>query len=70
MLIERDIDRSWVERAAKSPDEIELDPSRANTIRAFLSIAERDSRVLRVVYSKDEDEIRVMTAFFDRARRR
>ena len=37
--------------------------------RAFRPIAERQGRVLRVVYTLDNNEIRVVTAFFDRARR-
>jgi hypothetical protein len=69
MLAERGIDREWIERTIREPDEIEPDPSRANVIRAFRSIPERNGRVLRVVYSTSADQIRVITAFFDRARR-
>jgi Domain of unknown function (DUF4258) len=70
MLIERNIDREWVERAIRQPDIIESDPTRHDVHRAFRAIAEHNGRVLRVVYSSSEDKIRVITAFFDRARRR
>ncbi len=51
MLAEREIDRGWVERTVKEPDEMEPDPNRAQVVRVFRSIPERDGRVLRVVYS-------------------
>lgn len=70
MLAERGIERGWVERTIGEPDTIEPDGARANVTRAFRSIPEREGRVLRVVYSMNDDEIRVITAFFDRARRR
>ena len=69
ILAERDIDRDWVDRTVREPDEIEPDLERGN-FRAFRAIPERDGRVLRVVYSIGNDQIRVITAFFDRARRR
>jgi hypothetical protein len=68
MIAERGIDRSWVERAVNEPDAVETDPARDNVFRAFRSIEERQGRVLRVVYSRGENEVRVITAFFDRAR--
>ena len=70
MLAERGIDRNWVERTINQPDAIEPDTARADVTRAFRSIPERDGRVLRVVYSTTDEQIRVITAFFDRARRR
>lgn len=70
MLVERDIDREWVEAAVNLPDFAEPDPSRPNVIRAFRKIAEHDNRVLRVVYAADGDVLRVITIFFDRGRSR
>ena len=70
MLAERRIEREWVDRTLHRPDEVRTDLTRENTLRAFRSIPERDGRVLRVVYSQDETEIRVITAFFDRAKTR
>jgi Domain of unknown function (DUF4258) len=70
MLVERDIDRDWVDRTIRMPDEIEPESASKNIFRAFRSIPERDGRVLRVVYSQTNDRIRVITAFFDRAKPR
>jgi hypothetical protein len=70
MLTEREIEREWVDRTIHQPDEVSADSTRENVFRAFRSIPERSGRVLRVVYSQGESEIRVITAFFDRARRR
>jgi hypothetical protein len=69
MLTERNIERDWVERAVTDPQSVEPDPSRDNVFRAFHTIAEREGRVLRVVYTLRNGEIRILTAFFDRARR-
>ena len=70
MLAERDIERDWIERTIREPDELGPDPSRANVVRAYKSIPERGGRMLRVVYSTSGGQIRVITAFFDRAKRR
>ena len=70
MLTEREIERGWVERTLKEPDEMEPDPNRANMVRVFRAIPERGGRVLRVVFSTAGDQTRVITAFFDRAKRR
>lgn len=70
MLAERGIERGWVERTINEPDESKPDHARPNVTRAFRPIPEREGRVLRVVYSTSDNEIRVITAFFDRARRR
>jgi hypothetical protein len=70
MLIERTIEREWVDRTINEPDIIEPDTSRANVFCAFRAIPERQGRVLRVVYFRSDDQIRVITAFFDRAARR
>ena len=70
VLGERDINREWVDLAVNEPDVIEPDPKRENVFRAFRVIPERQGRVLRVVYTSHANDIRVITAFFDRARRR
>ena len=69
MLVERNIDRSWVEAAIHSPEALEDDPSQPGALRAFRRVAERDGRYLRVVYIQENDNVRVLTAFFDRGRR-
>jgi hypothetical protein len=70
MLEERNIDRAWVERALSEPDLVEPDPKLENVVRAFRAIPERGGRVLRIVYSVRSDQILVITAFFDRAKRK
>ena len=69
MLVERGIERDWVVRTVREPEEVEPDPLRENVFRAFRSVPERDGRVLRVVYSVNENELRIVTAFLDRTRR-
>lgn len=69
MLAERSIERVWVERTILEPSEIEADTEHGS-VRAYRTIPEYGGRVLRVVYSENEDEIRVITVFFDRAKRR
>jgi hypothetical protein len=69
MLVERDIEREWIDRTVNEPDAVEPDPQRESLFRAFRAISERNGRVLRVVYSLNENKIRVITAFFDRTRR-
>ncbi len=70
VLAERGIERAWIERTLNEPETIERDLSGAGTYRAFRAIAERGNRVLRVVYTQSGDDVRIITAFFDRARRR
>jgi hypothetical protein len=65
MLSERNIERAWVEAALDQPDWTEMDPS-PDRHRAFKAVPEARSRILRVVYVDAPEEIRVITAFFDR----
>jgi hypothetical protein len=69
MLIERRIDRSWVEETIRNPEALEDDPAQAGAFRAFRRIPERDGRYLRVAYVQENEKVRVLTAFFDRGRR-
>lgn len=70
MLAERGIERHWVQRAIENPDETEFDPVYPEAIRAFRAVPENGGRVLRVVYIRDGSDIRIITAFFDRSRRK
>jgi hypothetical protein len=70
MLVEREIDPSWVEIAIREPDAVEADPKRADVLLAFRRIPERGGRILRVAYVPAGDTVRVLTLFFDRTRRR
>lgn len=70
MLLERQIERRWVEETVRNPDTMETDPHQPMVNRAFRRIPERENRVLRVAYVETRDEIRVVTLFFDRKKRR
>ena len=69
MLAERNIRQEWLERTIRSPKLVEPDPLRPGVLRAFRRIPERDNRVLRVVYVRRTDTVRVITVFFDRRAR-
>jgi len=66
----RDIERSWVERTVMAPDETEPDPKYPERTRAFREVPECGGRILRVVYVRDGETIRIVTVFLDRGRRR
>lgn len=70
MMAERSIERAWVERTLVEPEAVEPDPVRNDIIRAFRAIPERNGRVLRVVYAASGEQMRIVTVFFDRTRRR
>lgn len=70
MLSERGIEREWVERTVIAPDHLENDPRHADTLWSFRAIPERGGRFLRVVHKLEGNEIKIITAFFDRAKRR
>jgi hypothetical protein len=70
MLAERNIERQWIENTIRNPEAIEPDPTRPGVFSAFRSIPERGGRVLRVVYAAAGTTVRIITAYFDRTRRR
>jgi hypothetical protein len=70
MLEERGIERGWVRRTIDYPEEIEPDPLYLEAMRAFRAVPENGGRVLRVVYIRDATGVRIITAFFDRSRRK
>lgn len=70
VMEERQVLPEWVERTVEGPDAQEPDPTDPALTRAFRAIPERDGRVLRVVYAQEPDAVRIITAFFDRGRRR
>jgi uncharacterized protein DUF4258 len=70
MLVEREIDRSWVVATITSPEAIEADARRPGVVRAYRRIPERGNRFLRVAYVPIENSARVLTVFFDRRRKR
>jgi hypothetical protein len=57
---------AWIERALTQPDWKEPDPAKPGLMHAFVHVAERDHRVLRVVYNSMVHPVRVITVYFDR----
>jgi hypothetical protein len=70
VLAERQIDLAWVRAVLASPQRTEADRHDPRLQHALGTIAERDGRILRVVYTVGEEPVRVVTAFFDRRERR
>jgi Domain of unknown function (DUF4258) len=69
MLVERRIQRAWVEKTVLTPERTEVDPKKSHLRRAYRRIPERGGLWLRVVYDRANDSIRIVTVFFDRGRR-
>jgi hypothetical protein len=70
VIVERGLDRSWIERAVRKPEWSRPDPNRAGVELKFRTIPEFGGRTLRVACSENDEEIRVLTVFFDRNARR
>jgi hypothetical protein len=51
------------------PEWTEPDAAKPGVMHAFLRIAERNHRVLRVVYNRSVRPVRVITVYFDRRMR-
>ena len=69
-IFERELDLSWIERTARNPEWTEPDPNRPGVERRFCIIPEFGSRILRVACLETDDEIRIVTVFFDRDARK
>jgi Domain of unknown function (DUF4258) len=67
VLRERDISVEWVQRVLTHPQLRLPDAEDPDLFHALAPIAEREDRVLRVVYNGTIDPWRVVTAYFDRA---
>jgi hypothetical protein len=69
MLVERRLQRTWVELTITKPERVESDPNRPHLFRAFRQVPERAGLWLRVVYESVGDTAKVITAFFDRGQK-
>ncbi|HEY8566878.1 MAG TPA: DUF4258 domain-containing protein [Beijerinckiaceae bacterium] len=67
---ERGLDAGWIARCVFEPDDTEPDRNDPGVRLAFKAIQEREWRVLKVAHRVEGDSIRVITAYFDRSRRR
>jgi hypothetical protein len=68
MLVERNIQKQWVERALVEPDQVEHHED--GTRHYLKQIAENDNRWLRVIVIPGPEGLRAVTVFFDRRLRR
>ena len=69
VMQEREILERWVEQVLSNPERTEADTTDPLLRHALGRIAERNDRVLRVVYNESTHPWRVVTAYFDRAMR-
>jgi hypothetical protein len=69
VLQEREINMDWVQRVVDEPALTLVDLTDPDLVHALAPIPGRDGRVLRVVYNRNVEPNRVVTAFFDRATR-
>lgn len=69
VIAEREIETTWVIRVLKQPERTEVDRSDPALTHALGRIAERDDRVLRVVYNASVNPPRIVTVYFDRRQR-
>ena len=63
---ERRIEIAWIDRVLENPDRTEPGKFNPELTSALGRIAERDGRMLRVVYNGNVDPPRVVTVYFDR----
>lgn len=64
--LKRKIELAWIDRALAEPEWTQADPAKPGVMYAFVRIAERNHRVLRVVYNPRVHPVRVITVYFDR----
>jgi hypothetical protein len=69
VLAEREIATTWVVGVLAAPERTERDRSDPDLLHALGRIAERDNRVLRVVYNASMRPPRIVTVYFDRRQR-
>ncbi len=68
VMVEWQLNADWIERTVDNPDWIEKEDNGVE--RRFRSIAEAENRVLRVACLDSGEQIRIVTAFFDRKAKR
>jgi hypothetical protein len=69
-ILEREVERTWIEKTAREPEWFHPDPRRPDVERRFRAIPEFGGRVLRVACLETATEIRILTVFFDRDARK
>jgi hypothetical protein len=66
VIEERRIKIEWIEYVLSNPCRRMPDPSDLELEHAVQVIKENDNRVLRIIYNKCVDPVRIVTAYFDR----
>ena len=69
VIAEREIETTWVVQVLQRPERREADPDDPELTHALGRIAERDDRVLRVIYNATVIPPRIVTVYFDRGQR-
>lgn len=69
VIAEREIETTWVVRVLRQPERTEVDRFDPALTHARGRIAERDDRMLRVVYNASVNPPRIVTVYFDRRQR-
>ena len=70
MMEERRIALTWVEAVLARPETAEPDPLDPSLTRSYRAIPEAQGKVLRVVHRPEGANVLIVTAYFDRGRRR
>ncbi|OJF96778.1 DUF4258 domain-containing protein [Pararhizobium antarcticum] len=70
VIRERGLNKSWIENTVRQPDWRIPDPEDKDIARLYRHISERGDRILRVACLENVEEIRIISAFFDRKARR
>jgi len=69
VIAERQIEIAWIDPVLEGPERIEPGKFDPELRSALGRIAERDGRMLRVVYNGAVDPPRIVTAYFDRGQK-
>jgi hypothetical protein len=70
MIEDRKIAEAWLEATIRMPDWTEPEPRDPAVTRSFRMFAELGDRVLKVVHRREDADILVITAYFDRDAKR
>lgn len=69
VIEERNIKLEWIERVISAPRETLTFKDDSELEHAIKEIGEYENRVLRVIYNKNTDPLRIITVYFDRTLR-
>ena len=66
IITEREIQSRWIDLTLENPELVEEDSEDEELEHRFSRIEEYGNRVLRVVFNKRVNPIRIVTVYFDR----